>query len=169
MECAWVTTNILDMRAEPDHRAERVNQLLFADLVSWSAEKRGFAYVRRWDGYRGWADRRFLASLSERRAVAYSRRPAAVVTALQSRLLDFDGRPLPPHLLYYGTIVALDRLEARRLILVAPDGSRLCVKASSVRPIKEYNRGPLTGRDLVREAGRLVGVPYLWGGITAAG
>lgn len=169
MNSAWVTTNILDMRSQPNHHAERVNQLLFGDLVEWSTERKGFAYVRRWDGYRGWTDTRFLAPISGRRATGYRRQPMVVVTALQARLVDSHSRRVVPYVLYYGTTLALNRIDGKNAELVTPDGGLVRIKASRTRPIMDNNRGPLSGRDLVREAGKFVGVPYLWGGITSPG
>lgn len=167
MKTAFVVTNVLDIRSQPDHRAERVNQLLYADLVTWSDERNGFAEVRRWDGYRGWADLRFLLPLSARRSAEYSRFPQVTTIALQTRLFDADTSSIAPHLLFYGTRLALEGVSGPAAQLVTPTGGRVRVKASAVRPVDRNE--PATGTEMVREAKKLLGVPYLWGGVSSPG
>ncbi len=167
MKTAFVVTNVLDMRSQPDHHAERVNQLLYADLVTWSDERNGFAEVRRWDGYRGWADLRFLLPLSNRRSAEFSRSPQVTMIALQTRLFDADTKSIVPHVLFYGTRLALERVSGATAHLFTPNGGLVRVKASAVRPVEPTEA--VRGTDVVREAKKFLGVPYLWGGVSSPG
>lgn len=169
MQEGYVSTNILDIRAEPDHRAERTNQALFGDPVRWATVRRGFAYVRQEDGYRGWADLRFLGVMDSRQAVAYRRRPIMVVTQKETPIRDTNGRAESPHVLYFGTRIRGGRLLDGRIRFSLPGGPVWQVKATRSRPIIPNRPAGVTGARLIAEARRLLGVPYLWGGVTSTG
>ena len=169
MQDGYVSTNILDIRAEPEHGAERVNQALLGDPVRWATVRGGFAYVRQEDGYRGWADLRFLGLMDGSQAAAYRRRPLMVVTQKEAAIRDTSGRAESPHILYFGTRIRGGRLAERRVRFSLPGGPVWQVKATRTRPIISSSPAGATGARLVAEARRLLGVPYLWGGVTSTG
>ena len=169
MKAGIVITNILDMRDTASHSSERVNQLLLGDTVRWSSTRNGFAYVTKWDGYRGWADGRFLVEVENGELSRYEESLTHVVSVQRARVVDSDACDIEPHVLYYGTLLHPVRKREGYLGVALVGGHSLLVKAGTIRPIKKKNGPPVRGSDLVREAKRFLGVPYLWGGITATG
>jgi len=169
MKTAYVTVNVLDMRQAPDHNAERVSQALFGDIVQAGTTRNGFRQIRQADGYRGWVDDRFLQAVSSSETDGYFRRRHAVIITAQARLTGRDDRPAEPFLLYYGTTCAVGGRRGDQSTVVLPDGRTVFVKTGNLRPINNSRAGSAAGADLVREAKKFIGVPYLWGGVTSPG
>ncbi len=167
MKTAIVTTNVLDMRAAPDHYAERVSQALFAETVRVGSSRKGFARIRQADGYAGWVDRRFVQTVATTSGILSSRR--GVVSVPQTKLYDADGRHIAPFLLFYGTVLPIGTGRDGRYPVLLPDGRKVYVKTAAVSPIIRNRTGPVTGTALVRETRKFLGVPYLWGGLTTPG
>jgi len=169
MTSACVTTNLLDMRAEPRFDSERVNQLFFGDTVVSGTRRHGYCRVTKADGYRGWVDIRFLEGISSRQAAVYSRNIWSVVGVRAVRLFDSRHKEITPHVIYYGTRLCVQSIKTGWSKVKLPDGLVRFVKTSSLRPINRGKRSMVSGRKLAAEAMKFLGVPYLWGGISPLG
>jgi len=170
MEAAIVITNVLDMHAQPDRTSERVNQCLFGDAVHCGGRRKGFVRITKSiDNYSGWVDERFLLPLPVSQQERYLAGQHWVVRSLQVPLLSgLDSRlTIPPHLLYYGTRLKVHEVGGSHYRVDLPSLAPMFVKKGHLAPINS-NR-PITGSQLVREARRFLGIPYLWGGSTPAG
>jgi hypothetical protein len=170
MTKAFVSLNVLDLWAEPEYNSERASQLLFAEIVTILDEQRDFCRIRQTDGYEGWADTRFLVPLPEAAAEFYLRSLNAVVTARDAHIrAGGKSGQVSPYLLFYGTRVVRRRAKERSVVVILPDSSSLLIKGSAISPIPKGRTGKVTGVQLVREAERFLGSPYLWGGIAPTG
>jgi hypothetical protein len=166
---AFVSTNVLDLLAEPRFLSERLSQLLFAEVVKVANEKDGYGRVSQEDGYVGWADSRHLTPLSRVSAQTYMRSRRSIVTATQVPLYSELMKPTPPYCLFYGTrLVVRPHGNALGTVLL-PDKNRFLVKVRNLRPIGKARTVVPTGAGIIAEALRFLGVPYLWGGVTACG
>lgn len=166
MNYAYVTTNLLDLWNNPQFDSERLSQLFFGEIVRLGKTDNSYACVTQSDGYTGWADIRFLRQVKKSEAELYRRSVKHVVTVEKTRLLgNGDQTSVSPHFLFYGTPVRLRTIRSKTVI-VLPDGVTFQLRVSSVKPAMTAKpRGP----QIVHEARRFLGVPYLWGGITTAG
>ncbi|MBU0983030.1 MAG: C40 family peptidase [candidate division Zixibacteria bacterium] len=172
MKYAFVTTNLLDLWAEPRFNSERLNQLFFGQPVQVGGRRKGYCrVVSLRDDYGGWADERFLCPITKTAALAYQRGCTSVITKSSARLSDPRGNTcIAPHLVYYGTPV---HIKSRRGTLVRaelPDGSLIGLKSSTVKSIHSIKqKSDVSGRRVIAEARRLLGTPYLWGGVSSPG
>jgi hypothetical protein len=157
------------MRSEPDHAAERVNQCLFGDVVETLSARKGFVRIRQHDGYRGWADRHHLRSIGAAAARTYRTAVNRQVVSRSIKVYDRRGKPAAPYLLYYGTAIRATKGQNGLACLRLPDGAMIFVKRALLGPISKNIPPRLTGSRLVAEAGKFLGVPYLWGGVTTTG
>jgi hypothetical protein len=169
MHYAYVATNLLDLTSKPDFLSERRTQVLFGEPLKVGQRKAGYRMVRQVDGYGGWADERFLAELPRAGFQRYINSLRGQVVSSTAKIHGRDGGSLPPHFLYYGTRLPLRTFEGDIARVVFPGGLRMNLKMRYIRPITIGETGDVTGRKLVAEARKFLGVPYLWGGTSPAG
>jgi len=170
MSYAVVTTNLLDLRSAPSHESERASQLFFAEPVQLLSTRRGFARIRQVDGYSGWVDRRLLAEVGQPDFNGWPQNVNVVVAAAKAPVYsDRTGRPIPPHFLLYGTPLRATSVRGGFSSIRIPGGGKVFVKTAHLRPINKTTARSLTGRRLLAEARKFLGVPYLWGGVSPLG
>lgn len=165
MKYAYVTTNVLDLWAEPKYNSERASQLLWCDLVRVGRSRDRFVEVRQPDGYTGWLDHRFLRKIGKAQYEQYVKRAIWTVVAPQAALGITLKQDQPPHFVYYGTRLLIRRRGGQFSKAVLPDSCEVLIRSNAVREIVP---GGLASR-ILREAKRFLGVPYLWGGVSPAG
>lgn len=169
MNYARVTTNVLDLWAEPGYNSERLSQLLYGDVVSVHQRKAGFARIKEHDGYTGWLDERFLADCKNAPKRSPQGWQQAVVSDWLGWLNTAPGEQLvSPYYFYYGTRL-LVRKHKRGVVQVRlPDRSIHAFSQRAIRFLDQTSRS-VDRLTIIREARKFLGVPFLWGGITPAG
>lgn len=169
MQYGRVITNLLDLNAKPAFLAERRSQLLFGEIVKVGSCRSGFVRVTESDGYAGWADQRFIEPAGKNDYIRFKNNHRYMVSASQASVYDKHSKPADPFFLYYGTRL---RLMGRAGVYRRIDGSAggsIYLKPGVVSPIMSSEKNSVTGQDLSKEARKLSGVPYLWGGVSPAG
>lgn len=170
MKYACVTTNLLDLWAEPRFESERRSQLFWGEVVRVEEYQEGFCWVFQDDGYSGWVDRRFLSEIVDSDYQKHIANINFFVNAPTALTFDVKtGHPTPPYLLYYGTKFRGQPYGSDFTQVLLANGVSLLVKTRTIRPIINKNSETVTGLKLVNEAKRFLGVPYLWGGVTVTG
>lgn len=166
MKYGWITINMADMRDKPQYNSERVNQLLFSDFVKVLDEKNNFFKVEKFDKYIGWVDKRFVSLCSYKDYQQFLKQKKYVVTAKTLLVATKPDMPINPHFLYYGTKLSGSKLQNNRFKVSLPDKSSCVMSSSGVKLIPKQD---ISASFVIKEAKRFLGVPYLWGGITAIG
>jgi len=169
MRFAYVATNLLDLWMEPRFNSERSSQLFFCELLTVHDEQQGHLLVRQTDDYSGWVDKRHVVEIAERSYRTYLAAPKFAVKSVQTALFDRKHLKIPPHTLFYGTLVKAGRRSDGLVQIELPDGQRRILKASAVASVGRKGSHQVSNAMLVAEARRFLGVPYLWGGVSPAG
>lgn len=166
MNYAYVTINVLDMWAEPSFDSERVNQVLFGEILKFQGDATGtFLSAIEADGYQGWVDKRLVKEIDDNTAIGYPKRSTCRVNTATAEIADGAA----PFFLYYGTKLVCIRDEADNKLCQLPDGNEIKLKANQVTRLGGTKDERVDGLNVVGEARKFLGVPYLWGGITSAG
>jgi hypothetical protein len=169
MEPAAVQATVADVRREPDHSSERVNQALFGEMVRIGERRKGFARTTQYDGYEGWIDERLLRAVPDADADKMAESNVIVSVPWTRPRRGGEHHPDMPWILYFGTRLRTEFESDDGYHLVAwPGDEELWVRGEHLRPLPPLG-GPPAGRHLVMQARRFLGVPYLWGGITTTG
>lgn len=157
---AVVNVNIADIKKEPQRHSERISQALYNEVVGVLQADERYARIRQWDGYEGWIrtycldyDINFTGSdsfiVDNYLAAAYEKADKSgnrkTMFPYGCKLYgDIDGDYLRIESSRYGTVyVGLSDLKhiSPELYANEPDSANISL-----------------------EAGKFIGVPYLWGG-----
>ena len=161
-----VATNLTGLYAGPSFAAEMLSELLNGWGVEVLREQERWCLVRQDDGYLGWVYRPYLAQRSMIPA------PPTHVVCEPVGLLLSD--PAPDAALVTripgGTYVSARQSGWGWINLSLTGGQEGWTSADALRPLSALPSEEAGRRaQIVADAARFIGVPYLWGGCTALG
>jgi cell wall-associated NlpC family hydrolase len=156
----------LEMRSGPDHRHELTNQLLLGEAVRRLASREG----GRWwhaeglaDGYRGWIRTWGIQPATGDALEAWQSAARARVSVLNATARERPRGSVATTPLPWRARVAVTGTRGGWTRLALPAGGEAWVERSQVA--REGTPPPT----LAQRLDTLWGIPYLWGGRTAAG
>ncbi len=170
-----VVASIENMYSGPSDETDVVSQALLGQTVGVLEAWGDFVRVRTPDAYEGWLPARSVLPYAAPAAPRYARQGRVVeVTSLVANVYrDVDvttARPLRVSPLATRLEVRADGPTERWLALRLPDGTTGWIQRGDVKPVDPAaasKRG--TPEEIVATARRFLGVPYLWGGMSAHG
>jgi cell wall-associated NlpC family hydrolase len=164
----WCASLVEPVRRDPNATAERVTEALLWDEVI--VEERGAGWLRvtilSQAGYEGWMPEG---------AVREGSRPTGDLHVVTAPFAPLSLRGDEPGScgggLWMGSCVHVRRADRSIAVVHGPDGSAYQMAAALLRPVGEAQGASRAerGRAAAACALSLVGVPYLWGGMTYRG
>ncbi len=167
MKYAVVTSNAVDLWSQPKFNSERLSQILFNDYLKVKKENNGYCFVEQTDGYSGWVDKRYIFFIS---LIDFNKiKINGTVVTPKAVTKTAKNKPTPPFFLHYGTKLSVNFRTPNFVTVQLLNGESFRLKNATIKPIKQIMSNETTGRLIIKEANRFLGVPYLWGGVTPMG
>lgn len=152
VESFVITVPVADMRHAPDHRSERISQVLYGHSVESIDDRGEFVQCRSADGYTGWIGRAYLTQTQQMSS------NNCVITSVFAvlELAEGENRAVLP----YGARIASVGADRFR----GPNGQDLTLVFGRIN-VDE----PISLVNALDESRTLLSVPYLWGGTSSFG
>jgi hypothetical protein len=163
----WVTSSVADLRKEPDHAAELLNQAIMGETAAALVKEGDWYLARLGDGYLGWIRSWYVAEEKPGAVDAYLDEAEVIV---ESNVAYVLSEPMD------GSLPISDIVAGSPLVVIKTDGAFRKVrlprgKVGYIRgdAIGDPPRGKPDGGRILARAKRFLGIPYLWGGTSAKG
>lgn len=167
---ALVSISVACLRTDAKNSAELASQAIMGTPMKvLEKADNGMYRVQTPDGYIGYMTSGSFQLLSEKEMNAWRAAKRYVVTAYQPTMYGTpaaDDTNVVSDLLL-GNILEYVGQEAGFLKLKTPDGRMGYVAAADVAELEEWSRQEFDIAKIERNARRMMGVPYLWGGTSA--
>lgn len=162
---AVVNVSVANVYAEPAFMSEVVTQALLGEKLDILDTESNWHRVRQWDGYEGWIHEFFHAPVSQEYLHRLNSGQILTVRDLFASVHETDDLSSPGlrDLVYGNALVVLEEKEGWRKVLL-PDGVLGWTDAEPQPSRSDFDRVYL-----VQEAGRFLGIQYLWGGKSPKG
>lgn len=159
---------VTDLRARPDSKSERVTQALFGTPIEILIVRKTFLKVTLPDGYIGWCRAGHIEQVGFAPWKKYVSCRKAKVRVESTKVKGISNRQAPPFRLYFGTELVVARRSGKTYFDL-PGGKKGIISKGALLPHGSKCAKGTAGKKIVTAAGRFLGAPYLWGGITPAG
>ena len=159
-----VATNLTNLKGEPASGSETLSQLVAGWTVEPLLEQEKWLLVRQDDGYLGWLFAPYLAEQLPAPPTHFVCKPVALLSAE-----PLPDAPLVTRLVA-GTPVTCRQLQDSWACVEVSSSTAGWLAGSALRALDALPAGFSERRaQMARDAQGYVGVPYLWGGVSALG
>lgn len=166
---ALVTISVACLRGEPRSGAELVSQAIMGTPVKVLECDGGMSRVQTPDGYISYVTDSSLQFLSADGFAAWKKARRVVVTANLSMAYEKPEENIDAAVsdLLLGNILEYKGETAGFVQVSLPDGRTGYVKKTDVKEFSEWAKQNFDMPTIERSARRMMGTPYLWGGMSA--
>jgi len=161
--------SVADIRREPAHTSELVNQVIYGDVFVPLKDQGDWYLIRTDDGYLGWIRSWHVAATTLEAANGFLEGSRHRVSDNVAQVLEApDPAALPVGDAVIGTRVRVEPCEKRGWRQISfPKGRTGFVPSRTLEALPR--RTGLSRQGLVTTGMRFLGIPYLWGGTTPKG
>lgn len=166
---ALVSISVACLRGEPKSGAELVSQAIMGTPVKVLECDGGMSRVQTPDGYISYVTDSSLQFLSDNEFSAWKKARRMVVTANLSMAYENPEENIDAAVsdLLLGNIVEYKGENGGFFFVSLPDGRTGYVKKTDVKDFSEWAKQNFDMQTIERSARRMMGTPYLWGGMSA--
>lgn len=166
---ALVSISVACLRGEPRSGAELVSQAIMGTPVKVLECDGGMSRVQTPDGYISYVTDSSLQFLSDNEFSAWKKARRMVVTANLSMAYENPEENIDAAVsdLLLGNIVEYKGENGGFIFVSLPDGRTGYVKKTDVKDFSEWAKQNFDMQTIERSARRMMGTPYLWGGMSA--
>lgn len=163
-----ITSPIIDLRAAPEFKSERLSQALFGTPVEVIEAGEEYSHIQLIEGYRGWGKNSHILQINYDHWLKYLEESKYIVKDEYVSIKSKSKKRIIPRRLYFGTSLIISKIKDKTYFSF-PTWDKILIDKKSLKKIpKKISKG-ISGATLVKTAEKFLGVPYLWGGITPVG
>jgi cell wall-associated NlpC family hydrolase len=167
---AVVKISVADMRREPRFQSEMVNQVILGTIMPVLKEGEQFILAENWDGYQGWISRQAVLIERIEKINRWQTVDRIIITATGGcvyRQATNDSDILTD--LVAGTILYRENKDTEYSTVRLPGSELGYVSNSSIEDLRKHEKIPFTSENVILQARKFLGIPYLWGGTSTKG
>mgnify|MGYP001174949652 FL=1 len=165
-----VNVSVTPMREEPRHSSQMVDQAIMGNVVRLLKNDNGWYLVQTHYDYVGWINKSGLFVTNESGKNNWQEKADKSFTGLQNLIRsEPDNNSLPISDIVLNNVVISKPYDDDWSLIHLPDGRKGYLKSKSLRYFNTKNQNNIHSGDIISDAKRMMGTPYLWGGNSTKG
>ena len=165
-----VNVSVTPMREEPRHSSQMVDQAIMGNVVRLLKYDNGWYLAQTHYDYVGWINKSGLFVTNESGRNSWQGKAEKSFTGLQNLIRsEPDNNSLPISDIVLNNVVISKPYDDDWSLIHLPDGRKGYLKSKSLRYFNTKNQNNIHSGDIISDAKRMMGTPYLWGGNSTKG
>ena len=161
-----VNVSVTPMREEPRHSSQMVDQAIMGNIVRLLKYDNGWYLAQTHYDYVGWINKSGLFVTNESGKNNWQEKADKSFTGLQNLIRsEPDNNSLPISDIVLNNVVISEPYDNDWSLIHLPDGRKGYLKSSSLTYFNTKSQNSIHSGDIISNAKRMMGTPYLWGGI----
>lgn len=165
-----VTTSVINLRKNPDHRAELVSQAILGTPVLVLKNKNSWLLIQTPDNYIAWTEKSSVSLMSRSELNGWKKAERVIYLENTGWIYTGPGESGIVGDLVAGSIMQKGGESQGYVNVVLPDGRNGFISKKAVMSFDKFrNQLTIDADNVLNMASSLLGVPYLWGGSSTKG
>jgi len=165
-----VNVSVTPMREEPRHSSQMVDQAIMGNVVRLLKYDNGWYLAQTHYDYVGWINKSGLFVTNESGRNSWQEKADKSFTGLQNLIRsEPDNNSLPISDIVLNNVVISEPYDKNWSLIHLPDGREGYLKSRFLTYLNTKNQNSIHSGDIISDAKKMMGTPYLWGGNSTKG
>jgi len=165
-----VNVSVTPMREEPRHSSQMVDQAIMGNIVRLLKSDNSWYLAQTHYDYVGWINKSGLFVTNESGKNDWQKKADKSFTGLQNLIRsEPDNNSLPISDIVLNNVVISEPYDKNWSLIHLPDGREGYLKSRFLTYLNTKNQNSIHSGDIISDAKKMMGTPYLWGGNSTKG